>query len=1094
MSPSQTKFKSHSETKILWLLIGLMGGIALIAITAANLLSYQTALKAEGEHLRMIAASQARWIESFARFDALNSLPGNPHSWQKAALSQVKEGHKMFHGYGRTGEFLIGIKKGNEIEYLLDPMDELIAYSPKLPWEHPAALPMRRALEGQSGVIEAVDFSGQSILVAYEPVMKLNAGFVVTITLAEIRAPYLHTGGIALVITLVMVGVGAFLFIRINASLMGRLEEGESRFRAILETLVDGLITIDERGTILYSNPGIKKIFGYASEELIGRNVKILMPEPYHSSHDGYLGNYLHTGERKVISIGREVHGKRKDGGVFPMNLTVSEFQARGRRYFAGMVRDTTLEKANEAALMEGRWALSEAQRIAHVGSFDWDMAQGQIVISDEAFRILGMEPNSAPISIDTILSMVHPEDQNSVQGYLQDTLEKGVEFNFETRIVQKSGNIRTTHVRGEVSRGPIDAPAHLLGVVFDITEQKAVEDALREREHRLSEAQRIAHLGSWTWHIVTGGLSWSDEIYRIFGLEPGVTSPTYEAFLERVHPEDRQKVQEAVNAAMNGERPYNCEHRIVRPDGQERVVLEQGEVVRDSEGAALRMVGTVLDITERKKVEIMKNEFISTVSHELRTPLTSIVGSLGLLQGAFGSALPADVLSMVNIALSNSERLVRLINDILDIEKIESGRMEFALENLDLGALLEHSLETNRAYGEPFKVSLRLEHATPGVKVKGDSDRLQQVMANLLSNAVKFSPPGGTVTVSTLVEHGRVRIHVIDTGPGIPESFQSLVFEKFTQADSTDTRQKGGTGLGLSICKSIVERHGGVIGFQTQAGQGTTFHFDLPLLESREDLKSVDHGSENDTLPRVLACEDDAVMAALISATLEHSGYRVDVAPTGKLAREMLTRHQYAVITLDMLLPDEDGVSLLRHIRIGDRTAEIPVVVISGSTELENRLNANVLNVNCILEKPVRPDQILQAVRDALKPGGSGRPRVLHVEDDRDLTHVVSALAGEFVELEVVRTLEAARTRIRKNAYDLVILDLVLPDGNGSVLLDELRQVQPKPKVIIFSAQEISREVASQVKAALVKSRTSNAALVRVIREAIADAAAGSA
>ena len=240
---------------------------------------------------------------------------------------------------------------------------------------------------------------------------------------------------------------------------------------------------------------------------------------------------------------------------------------------------------------------------------------------------------------------------------------------------------------------------------------------------------------------------------------------------------------------------------------------------------------GIIRDVTERMKLDQMKREFVSVVSHELRTPLTSIRGSLSLLNTAAVGELPPRARSMISIGLQNSERLLRLINDILDIEKIEFGKMEFTFEPIRVRALIQAAEEEHRAYLDQFKISLQIdENARHNVVVQGDHGRLMQVLANLISNAVKYSPDNGTVTIGTDIRKDTIRIWVKDQGPGIPESFRDRIFQKFSQADSSDTRQKDGTGLGLSIAKAIVECHGGTINFETAEGKGTTFYFDLPI------------------------------------------------------------------------------------------------------------------------------------------------------------------------------------------------------------------------------------------------------------------------
>jgi signal transduction histidine kinase len=236
--------------------------------------------------------------------------------------------------------------------------------------------------------------------------------------------------------------------------------------------------------------------------------------------------------------------------------------------------------------------------------------------------------------------------------------------------------------------------------------------------------------------------------------------------------------------------------------------------------------------LAERENVERLKNEFISVVSHELRTPLTSIRGSLGLLAGGVAGDMPPAASTMVEIAYNNSERLVRLINDILDAEKIESGMLQLDIQPIGLRELLTQVIEENRGYGLPFEVTIVLVRPVDNLQILADRDRLRQVMANLISNAAKYSPAGGAVHIRAARYNHGLRIQVIDTGAGIPEAFRDRIFQKFAQADSSDTRQKGGTGLGLNISKALVEQMGGQIGFTSTPGVGTTFFLDLNVYE----------------------------------------------------------------------------------------------------------------------------------------------------------------------------------------------------------------------------------------------------------------------
>ncbi|HEY2738114.1 MAG TPA: ATP-binding protein, partial [Thermoanaerobaculia bacterium] len=270
--------------------------------------------------------------------------------------------------------------------------------------------------------------------------------------------------------------------------------------------------------------------------------------------------------------------------------------------------------------------------------------------------------------------------------------------------------------------------------------------------------------------------------------------------FVELVHPDDVAKTLRETQRLRLGGRTLDFENRFRTREGGYRWISWRATALPER-----RLIYAVArDISEQRKVEQMKSDFISVVSHELRTPLTSIRGSLGLIAGGVVGELPEKVRPLIDIAAKNSERLVRLINDILDVEKIESGQMSFRLVPQEIMPLVEQAVESNRAYGEQFDVGLLIVEAAPGVRVRVDADRMQQVLANLLSNAAKFSPRGGTVEVRVKRRtHGGVRLSVTDHGKGMPPEFEERVFEKFAQADASSTRQKGGTGLGLSISRA---------------------------------------------------------------------------------------------------------------------------------------------------------------------------------------------------------------------------------------------------------------------------------------------------
>lgn len=502
--------------------------------------------------------------------------------------------------------------------------------------------------------------------------------------------------------------------------------------------------------------------------------------------------------------------------------------------------------------------------------------------------------------------------------------------------------------------------------------------------------------------------------------------------------------------------------------------------------GEIIGHLGIAQDITERKRNNEIKNEFVSTVSHELRTPLTAISGALGLIVGGALGEIPETAKQMINIAHKNSQRLSFLINDLLDMEKLSAGKVNFDMKLQQLMPLIEQSLNDNRTYGIERNITVALTHAEPDARVWVDHQRLLQVLSNLLSNAIKFSPVNGLVEIDVQKHEHVVRITVSDHGSGIPEQFRDRIFSKFSQADASDTRQKGGTGLGLAITRELVERMGGTIGFNSVEGDGASFYVELPL--SASNVKNID-SSELTTAnnsKRILVVEDESDIANLLSHMLTQAGYTVDIALNGAEALDALKHQHYAAMTLDLILPDFSGLEIIHRVRTQAETADLPIIVISVKME-EGRLaiNGDFTAIEW-LPKPIDPGRLLPSLKNLIVNSSSSSHRVLHVEDDEDLHHVISAMAGTRFHFMLATTLREARSRLNQEQFELIILDLMLPDGSGWQLLPEIRALQPHAKVVIFSGADITLEETHQVEAILVKSQVSSSDLIDTLNRSI--------
>lgn len=649
------------------------------------------------------------------------------------------------------------------------------------------------------------------------------------------------------------------------------LEKSEQSQRTVLQTIADAVITIDEKGLIDSFNPAAEKIFGYQADEVAGQNVSILLPKNERAAHDGYLDRSSLTASR-IINLVRDLNGRKKDGSLFPLELNVAPMKLAGRRGFVGVMRDITERKQAEQQL-------ARAYRVQQVVNSLLSVSFSCRSLQEFLARALEIIISSRIISVKQMGSIFLVEPGSStlvMQGQLNmapELLQKCARVPFGTchcgkaaasNQIQFADCIDQRHettFAGIQPHGhycvPISANNTLLGVLNLYLEHghrsspeeseflQSIANSLAAIIERKQAEQALNRFKTTLDETMDCVFMFEPDTLKFFYVNQGAMDQVGygAAELMQMHPFDikpqfnEEQFRQMIAPMIAGEQPViNFETVHEHRDGH-HIPVEIFLQYIAPPGETPRFVAFVRDITERKRIDKMKNEFVSTVSHELRTPLTSIRGALGLVVGGAMGALPEPVGDMLKIASSNTERLLLLINDILDIQKIESGQMAFRFQSLDLLPLIERAIDENRVYGQQYGVQFVITQTVADAWVFADRDRLLQVMANLLSNAAKFSPRGTTVEVSLARHHHHdehLRISVTDRGPGIPESFQAKLFDKFTQADSSDTRSKGGTGLGLSISKAIIDKHGGEIGFITREGGGTTMYIELPRL--RED------------------------------------------------------------------------------------------------------------------------------------------------------------------------------------------------------------------------------------------------------------------
>jgi PAS domain S-box-containing protein len=593
------------------------------------------------------------------------------------------------------------------------------------------------------------------------------------------------------------------------------------------------------------------------------------------------------------------------------------------------------------------------------------------------------------------------------------------------------------------------------VGIARDITPRKELEGELREHLRAIGTARKVADAGATRLRAILESVG--EAIIMVDNLGVCVVAnhrvsqvlglPLSEIMGRSVF-EMRTVATRIFRGggamewitAPGGGPPIEITTRIVETrEEPPRVVHEFSAPVQDEAGRVMGRIYVYRDVTKETEVDRMKSEFIATVSHELRTPMTSIKGSLGLLLGGAGGPVPEDARELLLIAQNNTDRLIRLINDILDISRIEAGKMEIRPLPLSVAEAILRATRELEGYAGQRHIDVQLDLPEDLSRAVADSDRLQQVLANLLSNALKFSEPGTAVTVSAGREGSEVWIRVADQGPGIPAGQQQQIFEKFHRVDNASTRRTGGTGLGLAICKAIVEEHGGRIWVESEAGQGSAFTFTLPA-----EPESLDPQEPSSDAPTVLVVDDDPDLVRLITLSLEQEGLQTIGATSGEEALDLARSRRVDVITLDLLMPGMHGLEVARRLKEDARTAGIPMVVVSAYTQgrVQELLTMGVAGV---IGKPIDEGRLLGTIRSLLgnwQAVGRGAPSIMVVDDDPDVCRIVRVIlerAG--YASRSARDGQEAFRMIMEDRPDLLILDLMMPNLDGFQLVRLLRQ-----------------------------------------------------
>ncbi|ETX12365.1 histidine kinase [Marinomonas ushuaiensis DSM 15871] len=618
----------------------------------------------------------------------------------------------------------------------------------------------------------------------------------------------------------------------------------ELRLSTTLDTAVDGIITIDHKGTIQEFNNAAESIFGWSEVEVIGQNVSILMPEPYQREHDSYLSNYRNTGFKKAIGIEQEVTALHRDGHIFPIRLGIGEVKLDG---------------------------------------FD-------------------------PLFV---------------------------------------------------------------GFVTDISARRAMEETIRKNEEQYSSLIKNIPGASFRCKLNTNWdiLFISDAIEKLSGWKVEDFHNGNASLADLIHPEDNEKLLEAVNVAKNGNGTYTVEYRSKHKNGHYLWVLENGSLAFDENNEPQWIDGVILDISSRIEMEVdlrqaklkaeqsaeSKSAFLANMSHEIRTPMNAIIGFSDILLESDISAENKKHLSTIS---KSGRALLHLLNDILDSAKLDKNKLELDELPFDLMNMVDTVISTLwlQAKTKNVDLSFTIEDSV-GKAYLGAEGRIHQVLMNLIGNAIKFTEIGSVTLDISRQENGDLRFAVTDTGIGIPAERLHKIFDPFTQADASMSRRFGGTGLGTTISKQLVELMGGQIHATSELNVGSCFYVDLPLKEA--ELVPVNKEKSNLMLAskRILIADDVEQNITLLTIILQRQGHEVHLAEDGAEVVTQFKKLQPDLILMDIQMPVMDGLTATQIIRTYEKDNSLsrtPIIALTANVLLEDKLEAQRAGMDGFANKPI--------------------------------------------------------------------------------------------------------------------------------------------
>ena len=756
----------------------------------------------------------------------------------------------------------------------------------------------------------------------------------------------------------------------------------------------------DEQSRFIAINQSFVQACGVSAEELVGKTDFDIWPADLAQAYRNDDAEVLQSSQRKVV-VERVA---RADGTLGWLETTKTPFRDDQLNIAGtvGIAADITEQKQAEQKLQELSERLELAIQSAQIGVWEFDFSSNRLFWDERMMAIHGVSPEAFHGTYEDWSSRVHPDDLPHAQ---PDVSEEQAIYSAEFRIILPDGTVRWVMSYSCKQRNHQGELVRAVGVNIDISDRKNAELTLQDLSERLEFALKGANIGIWEYQISDGRLIWDERMLSLYGIPSEEFSGKYEDWLQRLHPDDLDWVQQAERQAYQGARDCRAEFRIIRPDGTIRFIESYAFNQYNAQGEILKTIGLNLDITDRKQAEAqlqrineelikatrLKDEFLANMSHELRTPLNAILGMTEILQEEIFGDLNDRQMQSLHTIEKSSNHLLELINDILDVAKIEAGQIKLSCQPSNIEALCQSSLVFIKQ--QAFSKNIQLESEIPAnlPTINLDERRIRQVLINLLNNAVKFTPNGGKITLKVSYikvlgnknneiakggAYDTLEISIVDTGIGIPPDQIKRLFQPFVQVESALNRNYEGSGLGLVLVKRLVELHGGEVRLTSELGVGSCFTIALPIspfcdlsiepeptLPSNTEVIEV----ETDSTPVILLAEDNEANITMFAEYLSLKGYRLVIAHNGQMAIDLAQQTHPDLILMDIQMPEMDGLEAIQRIRQIPELADTPIIALTAIAMAGDRDRCIEVGANDYLSKPVSLKQLVKKINDYL-------------------------------------------------------------------------------------------------------------------------------